>query len=125
MMLLILAILFAGANVWYSAARSTVPLELNDVLTAKDRLLEKIPGVDDVYLLNFESGQHIHVDRHVFDAVDIHQRLSKHRLDHRLQIDDHEIVLSMSSDFYGMVWVMPMTVLICITVGLTAIRTYP
>ncbi|MEZ6088511.1 MAG: hypothetical protein R3C05_10890 [Pirellulaceae bacterium] len=48
--LLLLSVLFAAANLWFAAARTTIPLKLRGTVTHKQRLIEKTPGVDDVYI---------------------------------------------------------------------------
>lgn len=123
--LLILGVSFAGANLWFAAERSTIPLELHGDVTQKQRLIEKTPGVDDVYIVTLDSGQRIQVDGHVFDAVAEGQSVNKTAWSRTIQIEGNAVALSWSRDVRGMMWAMPLTVVICIVLGATAVNRSP
>ncbi len=110
--LLALGMAFAAGNLWYTAARSTIPLELNGTVVSKQRKAEKWPGVDDVYLLVFDSGRRVQVDAAVFDAVAERQTIRKQAWDRTLEADGQTIPLDWSADLRGMLWAMPLTVLV-------------
>lgn len=115
--LLVLGVAFAGGNLWYTAARSTIPLELNGTVVSKQRKAEKWRGVDDVYLLVLDSGRRVQVDAAVFEAVAERQMIRKQAWDRTLEADGQTIPLDWSADTRGMLWAMPLTVLVCVAVG--------
>jgi hypothetical protein len=115
--LLVLGMAFAVGNLWYTAARSTIPLELNGTIVTKQRRAEKWPGVDDVYLLNLNSGRRVQVDREVFDAVAERQTIRKQPWERTLEADGRTVPLDWSADLRGMLWAMPLTLLVCVAVG--------
>lgn len=114
--LLVLGVAFAGGNLWFTAARSTIPLELNGTIVSKQRRTEKWRGVDDVYLLALDSGRRVQVDAAVFDAVAERQSIRKQPWDRTLEADGQTIPLDWSADVRGMLWAMPLTVLVCVAV---------
>lgn len=116
--LLALGVAFAGGNLGYTAARSTIPLELSGTVVSKQRKAEKWRGVDDVYLLVLDSGRRVQVDAAVFDAVAERQSIRKQAWDRTLEADGQTIPLDWSADVRGMLWAMPLTVLAC---GLVAV----
>ena len=105
--LLLLGFAFAAGNIWIAAARSTIPLGLNEKIAEKKIRREKHPGRDDVYLLHFNSGRTLHVDESVFESVHVGDSLSKEAWSKRLTHNQNVTELSWSSDFNGLIWVMP------------------
>lgn len=120
--LIILAVSFAGVNIWFAAARSTIPLELHGHVTHTQRLIEKKPDVDDVYLVTLDSGRRIQVDGPVFDALAAHQSVKKRAWTAIIEIDGKNIALEWSPDFRGMLWAMPLTVAVCVLLGFYSSR---
>lgn len=123
--LLILGFFFAGANIWFAAARSTIPLELHGIVTHAQRLIEKTPGVDDVYIVTLDSDRHIQVDGPVFNALAAQQSVNKHAWTRIITIDGRDIFLAWSPDFRGMLWAMPLTLAVCVFVGMMAVERTP
>lgn len=105
--LFLLGVLLAVANVWFAAARSTIPLRLDDKVVAKRQLSEKHPGTDDVYLLELNQQGRVQVDKHVFDAVKEEERVRKESWSRKLEHDGHTFDLEWSTDLLGMLWTMP------------------
>lgn len=122
MVLLAIGVAFAGGNLWYTAARSTIPLELNGTIVSKQRKAEKWRGVDDVYLLVLDSGRRVQVDAAVFDAVAERQMIRKQAWDRTLEADGQAVPLDWSADTRGMLWAMPLMVLVCVAVGVMTLR---
>ena len=116
-LLLVAAAALAGANVWFAAARSTIPLQLRAVVTGKVVRHEKHPPKDDVCLLNLGPHGIIHVDREVFDAVHATDALRKDRWSRMLFATGRQVKLGWSADVRGMVWAMP---LVCLLALVTA-----
>lgn len=102
---------FAAGNLWYSAIRSTIPLELRGEVTKKQRGIEKSPGVDDVYLVTLDNKRVFQVDRMVYESVSVSQTIDKSAWSNKATIDGRTIKLVWSSDFYGLVWVAVISVL--------------
>ena len=115
--LLAIALLLAAGNLWFTAARSTIPLEIADVVDAKETRREKHPPRDDVCLLQFRSGRVLHVDAAVFDAVVESEKLRKSAWSSVLVHEGEELPLNLSADFAGMTRVMPGLVLILCAAG--------
>ncbi|HUG67181.1 MAG TPA: hypothetical protein VMM76_05495 [Pirellulaceae bacterium] len=105
--LFLLGVLLAVANVWFAAARSTIPLRLDGKVVAKRQLSEKHPGTDDVYLLELNQQGRVQVDKHVFDAVKEEERIRKESWSRHLEHDGHATDLEWSTDLLGMLWTMP------------------
>ena len=100
-----LGMCFVIGSIWHSAVRSTIPLELDAVVTKKERRIEKSPGVDDVYLVTVDKTRTLQVDRTVYDAVKVGQRIEKDEWSELARVDGRTIDLVFSADFYGLVWV--------------------
>ncbi|MBX9789319.1 MAG: hypothetical protein K2Y37_10420 [Pirellulales bacterium] len=100
-LLLVGAALVAG-NLWFTAARSTIPLALDGRVAAREVRHEKHPGKDDVCLLHFEDGRTLHVDTAVFAAVDVGQWLYKTAWQHSLDRHGANVPLDWSADARGM-----------------------
>ncbi len=105
--LFLLGIVLAAANIWFAAARSTIPLRLDDEVIEMRQLREKHPGKDDVYLLDLRQQGVVQVDKHVFKAVSEAERIRKERWSRQLDHDGHTIDLEWSVDLHGMLWAMP------------------
>jgi hypothetical protein len=105
--LLVVGVLLALANLWFAAARSTIPLALDARVLTKERRPEKHKGIDDVYLLKLAGGVVLQVDQAIFDSVDERTSLQKTAWSTRLQSGDKRLELHWSADVYGMLWVMP------------------
>ncbi len=116
-----LGILFACANVWFTAARSTIPIAISGTVTQKHRLIEKIPGIDDVYLVSLSSGRRIQIDGHMYHLVSRGQTLEKSAWDSHVRIEGRVFQLVWSRDLRGMALAMPLTITICLVVGVTAV----
>ncbi len=117
LVLILLGLSFAGANLWIAAARSTIPRRLHGKVTQKRCLIEKTPGVDDVYIVTLDSDQDIQVDREVFNAVADGHAVEKSAWSRTLSIDGHAFGLGWSRDFHGMLWAMPLAAAICVALG--------
>ncbi len=116
-LLLSLGIALALANLWFTAARSTIPLALDAQVDGKSRLTEKYGKVDDVYLLYFEDNETLQVDPDVFFAVKKKAPIRKRAWSFQLETGDRSIDLKWSQDLYGMLWVMPITLAIFIALA--------
>jgi hypothetical protein len=53
--LLALAVVLAAGNVWFAAARSTIPLAIDAEVKRKEVRHEKHPPRDDVWILDLEA----------------------------------------------------------------------
>jgi hypothetical protein len=111
-LLLVIGLGLAIANVWFTAARSTIPLDLNGMVTSMELRREKHPGRDDVFLLKLHSSPEFQVDEVVYRAIDIGERLRKPRWSRRLVHDTETLNLTWSRDCRGMMTAMPLFVLI-------------
>lgn len=105
--LFLLGGVLAAANIWLAAARSTIPLQLDDEVIGLRRLREKHSGKDDVYLLDLRQQGVVQVDEHVFKAVNEGARIQKDAWSQQLDNDGHAIDLEWSADLHGMLWAMP------------------
>jgi len=105
--LLFAGALLVGANFWFAAARSTIPLPLDAKVIGKEVRHEKHPPKDDVCLLHL-GQQTLHVDRAVYDSVAIGDRLRKERWSQILYSNDEPMELAWSQDARGMMWAMPL-----------------
>ena len=114
--LILLAVFFATGNLWVSALRSTIPMALDGEVATKACLIEKTPGVDDVYIVNFDDDSSIQVDGAVFEAISVHQIVRKDAWSRNMIVGSVETNLAWSRDFVGMLWAMPLTLLICVAV---------
>ncbi|MEM8670890.1 MAG: hypothetical protein AAGG48_25405 [Planctomycetota bacterium] len=120
-LLVLLGVIFGGANLWLTASRSTIPLGLRGKVRQKQRLIEKTPGVDDVFIVTLDSDRRIQVDGSVFDLLVKDQTVIKARWERTMTIEDRGFPLSWSSDFYGMMWSMPLTVTVITWLGLVSL----
>jgi hypothetical protein len=107
LLLFALAVLLAGANTWFTAARSTIPLALDTKVLGKEVRCEKHEGKDDVCLLELAALGQIQVDHEVYDAVNVGETLSKERLSRELRHHGKVLQLQWSRDHQGMLIAMP------------------
>ncbi len=117
--LILLGVSFAGGNLWFAFARSTIPLELQGLVTDKQNLIEKTPGVDDVYIVTLDVNRCIQFDRLVFDAIAANQTVKKRAWMTIIEIEGKSTSLTCSHDFHGMIWAMPLTV--CVLHGMIVV----
>jgi hypothetical protein len=108
LVLLAIATLLAGANVWFAAARSLIPLEVDGVVVRKEIRREKHPGRDDVWLIGMRGQSLMQVDQAVFDHVAVGDHLRKQRWSRSLDNNAQPFDLDWSADTRGMVWAMPL-----------------
>lgn len=113
-MLVGFGVLFACENLWIAACRSTIPLELHGTVTRKQRLVEKKPGIDDVYMITLDSNRRIQIDRDVYQVVGEGISIHKTAWSKKLDVDGQDNYLVWSRDFQGMLWVMPITMCVCV-----------
>lgn len=105
--LLVLACVLATANIWFAAARSTIPLRLDAEVQSKRRLMEKHRGVDDVYLLYLNRQRTLQVDKAIFESVAAGSRIRKTAWSRQFEHDGEVVDLNWSADFRGMLKTMP------------------
>ena len=75
-------------------------------------------ATDDVYLLQFQSGQTLQVDGTVFDSVRVGETISKTAWSNQLAVNGRTVELEWSADLLGMIWAMPA---ILIVLGVTGV----
>ena len=105
--LFVMALALAGGNLWFAAARSTIPLALDTTVLRKETRHEKHPPKDDVCFLYTNSEGVLHVDQPVYDAVNEGDRLRKAAWSRQLMHDEQQISLAYSADLRGLLVVMP------------------
>ena len=111
-LLFLLGTVLAVANFWFAAARSTIPLHLDDQIVGRQQRREKHPGKDDVYLLDLRHQGVIQVDKDVFEAVSNGATIRKARWSRQLEHDERSTDLEWSEDFRGMLLTMPGALLV-------------
>ncbi len=104
--------LLALGNVWFAAARSTIPMGISDQLEDVEVRNEKHPGKDDVYLLKMKSGSLIHVDQRVAVELKNGDRLEKKAWGRSLAVGSRRVQLNWSADYQGMILAMPSILLV-------------
>ncbi len=102
----------AAGNLWFTAARSTIPLALDADVVKREVRAEKHPGVDDVHLLHFTDGTLRQVDQPVYAVASHGARLQKTAGSRRLHIDGNGQDLIWSRDFVGMTRAMPLAIVL-------------
>lgn len=120
--LLAAAVALALGNVWFTAARSTIPLALHGVVKAKEVRREKHPGHDDVFLLALDSGRSLQVDAAVYQAVTKGESLSKSPWSEQLVHGHRTLALAWSADARGMFAAMPATILVMLALAVLSRR---
>jgi hypothetical protein len=103
-------LLLAIANLWFTAARSLIPLAVDARLVSKERRPEKHAGIDDVYLLTLAGGRTIQVDEAIYEFAAEGDQLRKAAWSNQLQSGTETIRLQFARDFRRMLWVMPATI---------------
>ena len=119
--LLLMATLLAAGNLWFTAARSTIPLALDAIVLSKEIREEKHPPKDSVYLLRLDNHREMHVDRAVSDALSAGEQIHKDAWSHELRHDRGVLDLHWSADYRGMRWVMPGALLVMAALAVVAI----
>ncbi|MFN0017020.1 MAG: hypothetical protein ACKVP0_02105 [Pirellulaceae bacterium] len=109
-LLLSLAALLAVANVWYTAARSTIPLALDTAVLSKEVRREKHEGKDDVFLLELDGLGQIQVDREIYENTAVGETLKKEGHSRELRHDEQALILHWSRDYQGMLAAMPLCI---------------
>lgn len=122
--LLFLGAALGGGNIWFAAARSTIPLHVDGVVAHKELRLEKKVGVDDVPMLQMDAGRWIQVDRAVYELISEGSRLSKRAWSHSLRVDAADADLAWSRDSRRLAVVMPLSGLIMLLTWFS-IRSQP
>ncbi len=117
---MVLGAVLALGNLWFTAARSTIPLELDARIASKDKYVEKVVGVDDVYMLTMQGGSKLQVDRHVFETATEGDQLRKRPWSSIIDINGREVRLDWSTDFRRMMVVMPVAIVACVFLGIMA-----
>src|SRR5688500_3656391 len=97
LLLLVVGMLLAAGNVWFTALRSTIPRAL-DGRSSRLRFREHAAGVDDVCLLVFEGGRRVQVDCFVYDRVRTGEKLEKKAWSAQLRHGGQTIELPWSQD---------------------------
>jgi hypothetical protein len=98
-----MGLVFVLANIWVTASRSLIPRGVEGEVTSMDRRLEKHPGEDDVYLVGWDQGALVQVDRPVFEQVRQGAIIRKDAWSSAMQVDGKSVQLQFSRDFFGMV----------------------
>lgn len=106
-MVFVLGLMLCVSNLWFTAARTTIPLSLQLEVMDKEIRREKHPGLDDIHLLRFVDGSSIVVDEVIYDEVVPGQVITKDRWSRQLHVGDRMVPLEWSADSRGMLWVMP------------------
>lgn len=110
--LLLVGIALCSGNVWYAAARSTIPLALQGTVTKKFVGTEKHPGHDDAYMIALDQGPTLCIDKLPFDAMSVGEPVTKQAWQSELEVSNHIVSLTWSRDFYGLIWCMLAAVVI-------------
>ena len=121
--LLALATVFAAANLWFAAARSTIPLRLDAVVQRKEIRHEKHPPKDDVCLFDLGPQGTLHVDQSVFDGVNVGDHLRKERWSHTLECNQRKFELAWSADTRGVIRAMPLAIGVMLILAVWTRRT--
>lgn len=117
-----IGLLLCAGNLWFTAARSTIPRSLDVKVADKSIGREKHRGIDDVYWLVTDAGEKIHVDAAVFRAVIPGERLQKEAWSRTLRHGRKTLLLEWSEDFRGMLWSMPAAAAVLTVLGLALRR---
>ena len=107
LLLFAIAAILVGGNIWFSAARSTIPLALDTRIVGKEVRREKHEGKDDVYLLHLAGLGAMQVDREVYDRAQVGETLQKDRHSRQLRHGDQVLDLHWSRDHQAMLKAMP------------------
>ena len=127
--LLLIGLLLAAANLWVTAARSTIPLALDGMIFAREIRHEKFPGYDDVFFIILDGGRRLHVDKPVYLGVEIGDLVEKRRFEKSLIVSHSngelkKVELTPSADHLGMHRVMPIALGVAIALAGVAWWTF-
>jgi hypothetical protein len=114
-LLLLLGAALVAGNLWYTAARSTIPLAVDGRIASREIRHEKHPGSDDVCLLTLDDGRVLHVDAEVYAALGDGQSVQKRAWERTLVHDGQPLPLNWSADARGM-WPTMGVALVALTV---------
>jgi hypothetical protein len=123
--LIAIATLLAAGNIWCAAARSLIPLALNDRVDRIELRREKHPGKDDVYLIALHGGSVLQIDQPVAEAMAIGSSVKKDAWSRTIQVDSRVVDLSWSADFQGMIKAMPAILAVVVAAAAWAGRRPP
>jgi hypothetical protein len=124
--LLTIGAALAAGNLWFTAARSTIPLGIDGTVMGKEVRREKHPPHDSVFLLKLDGGYLVHVDAPVYEAVQTGERIAKTDWSRELKHGSQTLTLGWSPDFHGMRWAMPVVILIMLAAaGCSVIQSAP
>ena len=112
--LLLTAVAIAAANLWFAAARSMIPLALDDVVVERRVLAEKHAGIDDVYLLDLQHRGRLVVDKAVYDVLVEGSPVRKSAWSKRPLLGEQTIDLAWSADLRGLAMVMSAALVILV-----------
>lgn len=113
--LMALAVLFAAGNIAITVHRSLIPVAVDGVLEDVEVREEKRRGIDDVWLLHV-AGRRLHADAEVAAQLTQGQQISKGAWERRLEVDGASVPLGLSSDAVGMLWLMPLVLVLVVGV---------
>lgn len=111
-LLLVIGVLLAAGNLWFAAARSLIPLSLDNRIQKAELRWEKHPGVDDVHLIWLDDGRVLQVDLPISKVptagvLSEGVQVQKASWARTVRLDGREMQLDWSADFRGLVKCMP------------------
>lgn len=118
--LVLLGIGFAMANVWVTAARSLIPLELDGQVLRVETRLEKHPGLDDVHVMQIQESRgerEFQFDAVLRPLLRPEIRIAKERFSHELYVNGDATHLDFSADFRGIAVTMVLATVMILAVG--------
>jgi len=117
-------VLFAALAAWALVERSAIPTELNGTVTTLELRHEKHPGVDDVWMVSIDDGDHRHVDTDVAVHLSEGARVQKDAWDSTLVIDGSAHQVELSKDAHAMLVLAPVLAVVISALTLwTHLRT--
>ncbi|MDQ4027224.1 MAG: hypothetical protein M3214_04125 [Actinomycetota bacterium] len=93
-------------NLYVLISRSLIPAGVEGVVTGTEVRIEKLPGTDDVHIVEID-GRQIHVDSSIEGALSKGERVSKPAFSTSLETSDGPLSLRPSTEFWRMLIVMP------------------
>jgi hypothetical protein len=121
LVLVVMAVLFAGLAAWSLAARSAIPLTLDGTVTQVEVREEKHPGVDDVWMV-YIDGDPRHLDSELAADLEVGDRIRKDRWETSLVVNDTTRDLALSDNARTMFGVAPLSVLMAALLALLGRR---
>ncbi|MFO0914735.1 MAG: hypothetical protein U0795_17385 [Pirellulales bacterium] len=111
-LLLVIGVVLAAGNLWFAAARSLIPLSLDNRIQKTELRWEKHPGVDDVRLIWLDDGRVLQVDLPISEApaagvLSEGVLVQKTSWARTMRLGGKEMQLDWSADFRGLVKCMP------------------